>query len=1057
MDQVTELVRERIGVIVTRGLDSYGYFSVETEKRKFYGFARSLILEITGRIDSAEVVTLVPLKSRIISDLFTTGFRASFAAELFGLIWSDLYREIESSELIPGLTVQSYERYEVLLNELFVEPVNLYKQGITEYLSTLTEYGASDSVVNLGPSKSRLLKQNRIVADTVSFRPRIPRSFKEIYDANVSSRAKTVTSAAEDINSVTSDSKLNTELPEVNESLLCATFSGEGNKIYTDIKSLYAYSIEFGGYEGSITGSVEYQFSYYEYFMAMCYGRTLSNSSVGYEFGKFEQIYSRKTTENKIAGLKFLDNLSYTRSANQSTSAVNPVALKYSEGLKNRYVSAKTRNLDIVSLVLESVYVACLKVGDSVKSLLNRPPVGIGDTNLHFESLARVFPESYDMSSRSTGLTGSVKSLLTAYNSLYSLLEDQPDISDLSGKLESMSGVLQNLTSTMKTAGFKPGGHVGSLRLTNYEPQSEKVAERLSKLGFNSYEVQEIMSITDFKDLLNKFAPLTDSQDVISFFRAYDLTKLIYEFGGQTAIDQYVDFLYGIDPETSLLRVLNLLDSNRSAASRVRGSGYARLIGYVITLTYAVDPGQLATLNSILERNNLDIFDSITQILQRGIPTVLKKKENIDMLSGVAAQIVVPDNSGYEYQKPVWNKLIEQSAGNAKLEDLSGMYDRTEGITPTELYEILGRPSPTSPMGKILDGVRGGRLTSLIRYCNLFGLLYSISPYKNSGQLSNESADQFVSILNLIDKIDLLAEQMNVAGTVISEVSDNSTEKTTYSEPVVQAQNKEFAAFVDLITKESTGPGILESPGIGNSRVPNGQKISNSLTPEEAAIISQTGKSLGIFTTTSSNSDSGSYVRVSVSNLLASGVILNSTGTSSVAQSDEIRPSQPVSDYSTTYTLPATTGSTSKSAFDPIQSCKKFGGTNCADLKYDTTKLCNTGYCKALYPETGYGPNSPDSAVLPVDRPVGSTLSSNTVYNKAEAQHPQYGFSSHGLSELSRTSVLKDSEMMCATLKDPIEYGACMSMLKCKRFDPPYEGRYSFAFCPPTLRGGRLK
>jgi hypothetical protein len=1057
VDQVTELVRERIGIIVTRGLDSYGYFSVETEKRKFYDFAKWLVLEITGRIDRGEVVTLTPLKNKVIIDLFTTGFGPAFASELFGLIWSKLYAEVEFEEIRDNLTVSKYRRYEALLTELLADPINLYRQSIAEYLGTITEYSEADVAIDLGPSKSRLLKSNRTASYPELFRSRIRKPFAQVFKSNVESRAKVVKTAATDVNSIISDSKLNTELPEVNEDLLVATFSGEGRKIYADIKNLYNYFLDFGGYGGSINDSIEYQFKYYEYFMAMCYGRTLSNTALGGDFGNFEQIYGSRTTELKIHGLKFLENLYYTRSANQSDSPINPVASKYLNGIADRYVAEQTARTDIISLVLESVYVECLKVGDGIKGILNFPPEGIGDTTLHFESLARIFPESFDMSTRSSGLTGSIKMLLSAYNSLYALLQKQPDISVLSGKLEGIAGLLQSFTKTIRTAGFKPGGYVGSLRLTSYEPQSDKILERLKKLGFNDYEAQQIMSITDFNDLLTKFAPITDSQDVISFFRSYDLTKLIYEFGGQTAIDQYVDFLYGVDAESSLLRVLKFLNVNRSAASKIRSREYQRLIGYLITLTYAVDANQLVLLESVLNKNDLDIFDSITQIVQRGIPTILKKKEDIDVLSGVVAQIVVPDNSGYEYQKPIWNKLIEQSAGNAKHEDLSGMYDRMEGITPVELYEILGRPSPTSPLGKILDGVRGGRLSSLIRYCNLFGLLYSVSPYKNSGHLVNESADSYVSILNLVDNIDKLVDQLNVASLVIAETSSNERTESTYSDPLIKAQNKEFAALIDLVTGESTNPGIAESPGIGNSRVPNGVKISNSLTPEEAAVISQTGKTLGIFTSKGSDSaDAGSYIRISVSNLLSNGVL--GLPSSAVTSGENVSESmQPVPDYSVTHTVPTTTVQNDKSSFDPVESCKKFGSTDCTERGYNASLLCNTGFNKSLYPEVGYGPDSPDASVLPVDRPVGSKLERNTTYNAVKPVHPQYGFSSYGLSELSRSNVLKDSEMMCATLKNPLEYGACMSMLKCKKFNPPYEKKYSFAFCPSTLHGGRLR
>jgi hypothetical protein len=433
-----------------------------------------------------------------------------------------------------------------------------------------------------------------------------------------------------------------------------------------------------------------------------------------------------------------------------------------------------TARPDFVSLTLESVYIMCLRVGDAVRSLLNRPPAGIGDTAIHLKSLSRVFPQSSDVRDRSTGFTGAMGSLLSAHRALYALLGYEPDLHDLNDKFKTMSGLVSSLSDTIRAVGFRPGGYVPSLALTIYEPDRDRIAQRLNRIGFDSVEVQEIMSIGSMSELVSRFAPLTDSQDVISFFRAYDLTKLLYEFGGQDAINQYTDFLYGVNPDTSLLRLLELLDEGRSLASKVRGSEFSRLIGYVVTLTYAVDPSQLAQLDSVLRRNNLDLFQSITQLVERGLPTVIKDRDSVSLLSGMIAQMVTLDNSGYEAQKPLWNELIEASAGNIGT-GVSGLYTKAEGITPTELHAALNGPSATSPLGKLLDGVRGGRMTSLLRYCNLFGLLYTLSGYRNSGQLVNESADNYTLMLDLLDNMETLSDRLRVANIILDEFGGGDT------------------------------------------------------------------------------------------------------------------------------------------------------------------------------------------------------------------------------------------------------------------------------------------
>ena len=166
-----------------------------------------------------------------------------------------------------------------------------------------------------------------------------------------------------------------------------------------------------------------------------------------------------------------------------------------------------------------------------------------------------------------------------------------------------------------------------------------------------------------------------------------------------------------------------------------------------------------------------------------------------------------------------------------------------------------------------------------------------------------------------------------------------------------------------------------------------------------------------------------------------------------------------VPDYTVSYSLPVpSTTSATPSAFDPLRSCQKFGTTSCTELGYDTNSLCSKGYNKSLFPETGYGQDPTFSlGIVPIDRALGSGLSQSTSYTTVPTNHPQQPFTVSGLTDLSRTRILKDSEMLCAGFKDPFEYGACMNLLKCKRFKPPTSGRYWLQYCPSTLQGGRLR
>ncbi|WP_438983805.1 hypothetical protein [Vulcanococcus sp.] len=1054
MSAATDLVREHVRGIVTRGLDEYGNFPIQEDEVKFYRVAVDLLLSITDRIERGDVVSLLELKPAMVAGVFTLNFDVTRSVEVFQAIARSLYLDLEENGISDPDTVREYKKYEALLAEVVGDVKSLLTQSTTEYLRDIEGYRIAEKEVNLGPTRSRLLKVNRATGVSSVPRSRLSSHFTDIFDLRVSEKAESIVRAAKDINAITSDSKIPDPLESVDTDNLVATFAGEGKKIYADAERLYNFAVEFGGYEGSSVGAVDYQSRYYEYLMAMSYGKVLPQGVLEGNFGEFGEIYGYKDSVSQIPGLKFLEALFTTRSANQDTGVSSPVAKKYGvSGISDRYVlpKGKSTSLDFVSLALEAVYVLCLKAGDTVKSV-NR-----SGFELQVEVLGKVFPSSSDVRERSGGVTGSIGRLLRAHRSLFALTGYEPDLGDFSERFLELSGLVTSLTETLRTAGFRPGGHIPSLDLKYYEPRRGEVEKRLKGIGFSNVEIESITGASSFSELLDRFAPITDSQDVISFFRAYDLTKLLYEFGGQDAIDRYVDFLYGNEP---VIRLLELLDMNRSRNSKIAASKYSKLIGYIVPLTYAVDPEQLITLDSVLKRNNLDLFESISLLVQQGVQTVIKDKNSVSLLSGMVAQMVGFPGE-YKSQQPVWNNLISQSAGNIGA-GIEGLYDRAEGITPTELYAYLNKPSATSPLGQLLDGTRGGRLTSLLKYCNMFGLLYTLSPYKNSSQLVNKSAEEYGDVLSLLDTLETLSERLYVSYLVLEDLgSSRGDSSAVFTDVLVRIQNKEMGAFTRIISNsddlDSNEYGILESPGVGNSRVANGIRVSNSLLPEEAALVSTRGGSIGIFTQKESRSEEGGYVRVAVSNLLANGIGSGGTGlsTESVPRDTTV---SPVPDYTVSYSLPETADSTLRSSdFSPVSSCQRFGGTRCQDLGYTDT-LCSKGYNKSLYPETGYGLDPSFSlGTVPIDRPLGSELTRNVSYASVPPSDPQRSFTVSGLTDLSRSRVLKDSEMLCAGFDDLGEYSACMNLLKCKRFRPPTSGKYVLEFCPSTLQGGRFR
>jgi hypothetical protein len=1055
----TEIVKDRALIIVARGFDRYGYFNTEEERRRFFSVAVDLIITVSDRIEARDQFTISPIKEKLLAAVFIFSFDKLVIGTLLKAVAEEIYAEIRRSDAVDKETIKSYERYELLLSEAVEDFTQIVNQDIIEHLSSLAEYGEADRVINLGRSASRLLVKNRPAFDnSVSYRTLLPARFNTTLRDKVDAQYRNISSAAQDINEIISDSDIKVLQPEETDlDLLTATFAGEGKKVYNAITEIISISTDVVGFQGSFAGSIEYKTLYFEYLMAMSYGKTLPLGVLGGDFGKFEDIFQSKSKSGEIKGLKFLETLYFSRSTNQSEVALNPVGEKFLLGIRDRFGEIASRGVSYGSLMIEAVYIECLRLGDAIQSVLNRPPGGIGDTTYLLSILQSVFPPSLSIKSRLSGMTGGIYSLLASYRRLFSLAGEEPDLGVFFEKISQLSSSVQVLSSVLKSAGFKPRGIVASLALKIHNPSRSNAAKRLRELGFTDYESDQILSADSFSALLERFSPMTDSQDVISFFRAFELTKLIYEFGGQESIDQYVNFLYGVDESKSLLRLLEMLDKNRSMASKVIGSSYSRLIGYLITLTYAINPEKLLVLNRILAKNNLNLFESITFLVQSGQDTILRSKEQIALLSGVAAQMIISDNSLYEFSKGEWNDLISKSAGRAG--DLTGLYDITEGIIPEELREILNRPSATSPAGQLIDGVRGGNLTSLLRYCNLIGILFSLSDYRNSGQLINRKAEEFSSVLEMVSGMDRLTERMDLTYELVktNTVERYSRGEGPYLDPLVTVQNKTFESFVDLVSGTYGGSGeIAESPGIGNSRTPNGIRMTNSLTPEEAAVVVPAAARLGLFASGGAATGSG-YVRFSVDNLLASGLF--TPGVSQAPSAVASVPAGPLTPLQRTAYTPSTKVASAPSLFDPVRSCERFGGTNCASLGYDSDLACRKNYNKALFPEQGYGeslvPGS-DNPTAMVDRPLGQALAEEKTPLEVPDDSAEYYFTQFGLSKSSRSKLLKDSEMLCASLDDPFEYSACISLLKCKKFKPPYVGKYSLPFCPTTLQGGRF-
>ena len=1038
------------------------------------------------------------------------------------------------------------------------------------------------------------------------------KSFKNALLLNVRSAFGKFTEVGFDVNQITSDSVVieYSKPVAVNSALLTATFGGVGKQILDSIIDLKLISDSFGAYQGSPVGGIEFITLFSEYLLAAALGRNTTNTfdindgdSV---FGKFNILYKSSTTTNKIPGLRFLNGFGSLKSFVHSQNfpkgtpvasgriIYNPVYSQFELGLQDRFASLKKSvsytepaKTDLLLFALESVYVKSLAVGDTVKATLNtldgkgRVPgfEGLGSVRVQLEEFQKVFPPTSYFAELpnefkvSAGLTGSLRYLRNNYSRFLTAVIEPV----LPGKsleffgpwIEKISGKLEELSDVLKSIGISTSEFIPNLSFKAFEASDVKLISFLHSLGFRDSEVDKLLKVESFSQLVSSFAPLTDSSDLKSFFKAYELTQIIYEFGGQEAIDSYLLFLYSNNQIDSLLNILNISQKNKSKLTYINIDRYPKLIGLLIGLTYAIDPSQLEKFQKILGKNNLSLLESISYLYQNGESTIIKSLQDVKLLQPLVEQIITGTYSGDPFAAPSldydqanstvpialkqWTRIIDGNLGNVGGSAIiEGLYDKAKGLTSKELMSILGGPSSATGLGQVLDGFSGGTFTSFLKYASLAGLGVKLGNYKNSYQTNNfyvDSSYKFYTIPLIIEGLDSLVNYISIIKTIFnSELDYNFQVNSGFAsnlEPLILSQNKTYEAIPQIVSAGVSGEStaslrlvagsakISESPGIGNSRVPNRVPARNSVTPEQAKQLysySSNVAQLGIVDEIPINLIS-KYVKFSDGNLLVNNIELteetaaleilrSARGKFSAATKYEVDGNVkrvPSKSYSvaelyltsegspeiklqtpgTNYLSSATDSSITP--FNPVESCKKFGGADCETLYSGSQEMCVKGFNKSLFPETySEVPGASPSSVT-IDRPLGTfaqyvpsgtfvpgssfneppsfmsllpqsasignkgeplldTIGSDPlVYESGGPELSEYGNTEFGAVEFIKAKLERNSEFNCAGFDSPFYYQICMNLMKCKRFAPPYNNEYYLDFCPQTLSGGRLK
>lgn len=1043
--------------------------------------------------------------------------------------------------------------------------------------------------------------------------------FKQVFDKNVETYYTSFLENGFDINQITSDSKVieYSESVKIDEDLLVSTFGGEGKVLLSSIKRLKRISDLFGSFQGSIAGGIEYVTKYTEYLLGSAYGRnqtnafeTINNQSA---FGRFDLLFASKTLDNRISGLKFLEGFIKLNSfihnqivpdsvdISNSTFTYNPIHAKFRNGVTDTYKTRIKQNsysvpptIDLIASGLNTLYTRCIFAGDLVQATLNaldsngrlRGYEGLGSIEVQLKELQRVFPPSSYLNdldyAPAAGLSGGIKYILESYTRLYKMFV----YTKLPGKylefiLEVSSTVneqVKNIIETIKRLSIESFKFVPNISTKYVKPESTSLVSFLTSLGFKDSEINILLNAGTFNELITSFAPISDSSDIKSFFKGYELSQLIYEIAGDEGIDAYLSFLYSTSDIDGLLNILSIAQKDKSKATYAQINKYPKLIGLLIGLTYAIDPNQLVKFIKILGKNNLTLLESITYLLQSGQRNIIKSKEEVSLLQPIINQAIqgtyedpfAAQDLRYDQINKVspialkqWTEVINENLGNiSSVSIIENLYDRSVGLTPKEILEILNIGQSNTTLGQVLDGFNGGNFTKFIQYANITGLGIKLGSYKNSSQLNNfelQLLSPSVGILPLLEELERISSVTDLINVVFESnldftLSSKNDEKIN---SIVYSQNKTFESLIDTylgvgsqednlpdIVTIAANSTIIEPPGVGNSRLPNRIPVSNSITPEQYRTLFPTSNASLLVSQLLQTSEPSNlinkFIKFSESNKLIN-LISQTNETESLPRSNNTQYNwQPKTAYESTpknitinpieYSVPgvyyekegvsqptsgvlgvsyfpeaqsevdASLPSTFIKYFDPIESCKRFGGQNCEDIYADVNDRCVDALNKSLYPEEyieipGSVPNrvaidrplgsfaefKPSEALVPTSsyttppsyvsllginfegfgnkgEPIMSSISSTPItFSSGGGELSEFNNTEFAIIESIKAKLEKDSEFSCASFQSPFEYQMCMNIVKCKKFSVQLEGEYYLDFCPKTLSGGLAK
>lgn len=999
--------------------------------------------------------------STIIRNSF--GSKELIDRKIYSLIDRDRYWEVQKEEYIRNKTY-STRSISIYNNQVYILNQNVSKPSIDKF--NLEEWGEFRSkFLNKGNTFSSKLKANL-----------------KVYMSNALENA-------EDINGIISDSKIKEISSDItyDEKDLNLTFGGKGKSVIENILTLKTTLNYFGSYEGSPIGNVDFISAYSEYLYGALYGRIINGgfTEIGgiKLLGNFNFLFSYPSKINRIAGLNFLESFKSLKSFNQNitlpsnitltesddkitTSVIyNPVYAKYSKGVPDRYFYEEINpymdniDVDIILFGIEQLQNVSNALGDTIQAIresLDDTGIlpgyeGLGSISIQLEELSKVFVSTTELEANYAnskvlpGFNGIVKYLLTSYNRLASVVT-QPyltgeSLSNLSVWGRQIQEYLERLVAEIKGIGYVPGSFIPNISFKTSSLEREKLVDQLRSLNFQESEIDQFLAAETFEELLTKFAPISDSADQISFFRAYELSQLIYEFGGESAIDAYIGYLYQRDNE-NLTNLLSIAIKSKTSGTVYNEYRYGKLVGLLINLTFAINPDQLTLFKNYLSGNNLTLFESISYLLQNREANIILDQEKINLLKPLSESLIYGkslfsyDSPSIDYQvankeAPLalknWTNIINYNLGDASTNLIQNLFNKSVGLTPKELITILntGTDHNHNDYGQLIDGYEGGRLTKLINYGYVSGLIHKLSYYSNSYQVPNfyirENVplrlDRLVMIVDNLSNL-LGVTLINFANSLEYNLSQDSVDLYSFDN-IINAQNKEISEISSLIKDlvpvkgditnfgSPKVPGeakIIGSPGIGNSPVPESITKEGYITPEQAGLLSPQIKNTFSFIANKSEKDttSSDVINKFITFIEDNKLIVGASAKEAIVEANsnilkissdqktqealgqidrKIDVKLPLSFQENKLQSQIQTNNIINlsnkgliSNFDAVESCKRFGGENCETRIPTGINSCAIPINKSIYSQRDdTNSTTKENGSIGIDRPYGSS------------------------------------------------------------------------------------